>query len=150
QGELLRLSGPPQETIEAEIEFDATDDLEKGGAIATTLGVHPALASLEMLLYPKSALSIANEVLATIGVLEIIPPAAPLTFFIWGIKRVVPVRITSLSITEDAFDTALNPTRATVHLSMDILTYQDLGLLSLGGAAFMAHQIIKEAMATIN
>jgi hypothetical protein len=148
--DLLRLAGPPQETIEAEVEFDATDDLEKAGTIATTLGVHPVLASLEMLLYPKSAISIANEVLAQVGVLEVIPTAAPLTFFIWGIKRVVPIRISSINITEDAFDTALNPIRATAHLSMDVLTYQDLGLLSIGGAAFMAHQIIKEAMATLN
>jgi hypothetical protein len=148
--DLLRLAGPPQETIEADVEFDATDDLEAGSAVATTLGVHPALASLEMLLYPKSAISIANEVLAQVGVLEVIPVAAPLTFFIWGVKRVVPVRISSINITEDAFDTALNPIRATAHLSMDVLTYQDLGLLSVGGAAFMAHQIIKEAMATIN
>ncbi len=148
--DLLRLAGPPLETIDADVEFDATDDLEKGGAVATTLGVHPVLASLEMLLYPKSAISIANEVLAQVGVLEVIPTAAPLTFFIWGIKRVVPVRISSINITEDAFDTGLNPIRATAHLSMDVLTYQDLGLLSIGGAAFMAHQIIKEAMATIN
>jgi hypothetical protein len=150
QGELLRLSGPPREVIDAEVEFDAIDQLEKGNSLATSLGVHPVLASLEMLLYPKSALTIANEVLAQLGVIEIIPPAAPLTFFIWGIKRVLPVRLTSINITEEAFDTGLNPIRATVSLSMDVLTYQDLGLVSVGGAAFMAHQIIKEGMATIN
>jgi hypothetical protein len=154
QGEVLRLNGPPHEVIDVEIEFDATDDLEAsntpGNAIATVFGVHPKLASLEMLLYPKSALMIANEVLAQLGVIEVIPPAAPLTFFFWGIKRVVPVRITAVNITEEAFDTDLNPIRAHVNLSMDVLTYQDLGLLSLGGAAFLAHQIIKEGMATIN
>jgi hypothetical protein len=149
QSEVLRLKGPPQETITADLEFDATDDLERGGAIASTLGVHPALASLEMLLYPKSAVTIANEVLAKLGVIEVIPTAAPLTFFIWGIKRVLPVRISTITINEEAFDTGLNPTRAHVTLSMDVLTYQDLGLLSVGGAAFLAHQIIKETMATI-
>ena len=148
-GEALRLKGPPQETITVSIEIDAADQLEKVQFPATQLGIHPTLASLEMLLYPKSALVIANEVLAKAGVIEIIPPEAPLTLFIWGIKRVVPVRLTTFSITEEAFDTSLNPIRAKVNLGLRVLTYQDLGLLSAGGALFMAHQVIKEVMATI-
>ncbi|HEY4640011.1 MAG TPA: hypothetical protein VII75_01585 [Thermoanaerobaculia bacterium] len=149
QGEALRLKGPPQETITVNIEIDAADQLEKADGITTTLGLHPTLASLEMLLYPKSALMIANEVLARIGIIEVIPAEAPLTLFIWGVKRVVPVRLSSFSITEEAFDTHLNPIRAKVNLSLRVLTYQDLGLLSAGGAIFMAHQIVKEVMATI-
>ena len=148
-GEALRLKGPPQETITVNIEIDAADQLEKADTLATTMGVHPTLASLEMLLYPKSALVIANEVLARAGVIEVIPPEAPLTLFIWGIKRIVPVRLTTFSITEEAFDTGLNPIRAKVNLGLRVLNYQDLGLLSVGGALFMAHQIIKEVMATI-
>jgi hypothetical protein len=148
-GEALRLKGPPQETITVSIEIDAADQLEKAQFPATSLGIHPTLASLEMLLYPKSALVIANEVLMQAGVIEIIPPEAPLTLFIWGIKRVVPVRLTTFSITEEAFDTGLNPIRAKVNLGLRVLNYQDLGLLSPGGALFMAHQVIKEVMATI-
>jgi hypothetical protein len=102
-----------------------------------------------MLLYPKSALVIANEVLAAAGIIEVIPPEAPLTLFIWGFKRVVPVRLTTFSITEEAFDTGLNPIRAKVNLGLRVLNYQDLGLQSVGGALFMAHQVIKEVMATI-
>lgn len=149
QDEVLRLAGPPRESINMEVEFDATDELEKAGAIATSLGVHPALASLEMLLYPKTALVVANEVLAQLGVIEVIPPAAPLTFLIWGIKRVVPIRLNEINITEEAFDPNLNPVRAKVRLGMQVLTYHDFGLASVGGAAFLAHQVIKEAMATI-
>jgi hypothetical protein len=149
QGEALRLTGPPQETITVAMEIDAADQLERADGLATTVGLHPTLASLEMLLYPKSALVIANEVLLRVGVIEIIPPEAPLTLFIWGVKRVVPVRITSFSITEEAFDTNLNPIRAKVSLGLRVLTYKDLGLLSPGGAIFMAHQVIKEVMATI-
>jgi len=148
-GEALRLKGPPQESITVNIEIDAADQLERADALATSLGVHPTLASLEMLLYPKSALVIANEVLAAAGVIEVIPPEAPLTLFIWGIKRVVPVRLTTFSITEEAFDTGLNPIRAKVSLGLRVLNYQDLGLPSVGGALFMAHQVIKEVMATI-
>jgi contractile injection system tube protein len=149
QGEALRLKGPPQETIALNVEIDAADQLEKADGIATSLGLHPTLASLEMLLYPKSSLIIANEVLARVGVIEVIPPEAPLTLFIWGIKRVVPVRLTTFTITEEAFDPDLNPIRAKVSLSVRVLNYQDLGLLSAGGAIFMAHQVIKEVMATI-
>jgi hypothetical protein len=147
--EAMRLAGPPEETISLEIEVDATDQLEKADPIAKTLGVHPTLASLEMLLYPKTALMIANEVLAEFGVIEVIAPEAPLTLFVWGLKRVLPVRITGFSINEQFFDSDLNPIRASMSLNMQVLNYQDLGLLSVGGALFMAHQVTKEVMATI-
>jgi hypothetical protein len=149
RGEALRLKGPPQETIKIDVEIDATDQLEQGNGTATSMGIHPTLASLEMLLYPKSALVIANEVLAQIGIIEIIPPEAPLTLFVWGVKRVLPVRLTEFSITEEAYDPGLNPIRAKVSLGMRVLNYSDLGLLSVGGGLFMAHQVMKEVMATI-
>jgi hypothetical protein len=149
RGEVLRLAGPPEETITLEIELDAADGLETGDPIAQTVGVAPSLASLEMLLYPKSALVIANEVLASLGVIEVIPPAAPLTLFIWGPTRVLPVRISDLTITEQAFDPALNPILAKVSLSLRVLTYDDLGLLSVGGALSLANQVVKETMATV-
>lgn len=148
-GEALRLKGPPQENITVAIDIDAADQLEKADGIATTMGLYPTLSSLEMLLYPKSALVIANEVLLTAGIIEVIPPEAPLTLFVWGLKRIVPVRLTTFSITEEAFDTSLNPIRAKVSLGLRVLNYQDLGLLSVGGALFMVHQIVKEVMATI-
>lgn len=149
QGEALRLKGPPQETIRLDVEIDAADQLEKAEFPATTMGVYPTLAALEMLLYPKSALVFANEVLAALGIIEVIPPAAPLTLLVWGLKRVLPVRLTQFTITEEAFDPALNPIRAKISLELSVLTYQDLGLLSPGGALHMAHQVAKEAMATI-
>ena len=149
QGEALRLKGPPQEMIKLDVEIDATDQLETGQGTAGSMGIYPALSSLEMLLYPKSALVIANEVLVQLGVIEVIPPEAPLTLFIWGPKRVLPVRLTDFSITEEAFDPALNPIRARVGLRLRVLNYQDLGLLSVGGALFMVHQVTKEVMATI-
>jgi hypothetical protein len=150
RGEALRLKGPPEEKIALDIEIDATDQLELAKAPATTMGIYPALASLEMLLYPKSALAIANEVLANLGVIEIIPQEMPLTLFIWGDKRVVPVRLTAFTITEEAYDPNLNPIRAKVKLDLRVLNYHDLGLLSVGGGLFMAHQVAKEVMATIN
>lgn len=150
RGEALRLKGPPEENITIDIEIDATDQLEKGDGNAASMGIYPALSALEMLLYPKSALVIANEVLAAVGIIEIIPPEAPLALFVWGARRVLPVRLTSFSITEQAFDPNLNPILARVSLGMRVLNYMDLGLPSVGGALFMAHQVAKEVMATIS
>jgi Contractile injection system tube protein len=149
-GEALRLTGPPQETIKVDIAIDATDQLEKGQAPTTEVGIYPQLAALEMLLYPKSALVIANEVLLRVGVIEIVPPEAPLTVLVWGANRVVPVRLTDFSITEEMFDPNLNPIHAKASLGLRVLNYRDLGLLSPGGGLFMAHQLIKEGLATLN
>jgi hypothetical protein len=149
RGEALRLKGPPQESIKVDVEIDAVDQLERGDGTVAALGIHPVLASLEMLVYPKSALVIANEVLLNLGIIEIIAPEAPLTLFVWGPKRVLPVRLTDLSITEEAFDPNLNPIRAKASLSLRVLNYNDLGLLSVGGTLFMAHQVMKEVMASM-
>jgi hypothetical protein len=149
KSEVLRLKAPPQETIHMDVEIDAADQLDRSDPIATTLGLHPTLAALETLIYPSAFKVIANEVLAALGIIEVIPPEAPLTLLIWGAKRILPVRINELSITEDAFDPNLNPIRAKVGVGVRVLNYDDLGLLSPGGAIFMAHQFIKEALALI-
>ncbi|HEY9852403.1 MAG TPA: hypothetical protein V6D28_23220 [Leptolyngbyaceae cyanobacterium] len=150
KGEALRLKGPPKESIKLDVEIDAADQLEQAKFPATSMGIYPTLSALEMLLYPKSFKVIADEILLNVGIVEIIPPEAPLTLFIWGAKRILPVRLTQFSITEEAFDTDLNPIRAKVNLDLQVLNYQDFGLLSFGGSLFMVHQIVKEVMATIN
>jgi hypothetical protein len=146
----LRVKGPPQETIDVEVEVDAVDQLETADPTAQRLGVAPALASLELLLYPKSALVIANAALLAAGVIEVVGPEVPLALLVWGPNRVLPVRLTELSITEEAFDPSLNPIRAKVNLSLRVLTYDDLGITSVGGALYLSQQIAKEAMATVN
>jgi hypothetical protein len=150
EGEVLRLSGPPEETISFDIDLDAVDQLAAGDPTTQRLGVAPVLASLELLLYPKSALVVANAVLSLVGITEVVPPEAPLTLLVWSTTRVLPVRLTDFSITEQAFDPALNPIQAKVSLSLRVLTYDDLGLASVGGALYFAQQIAKEAMATVN
>jgi len=149
KGPPLRILGPPSETISAEVVIDASDQLERGDGTTTALGVYPQLSALEMLLYPKSALVFANAVLARTGLITIHNPEAPLTLFVWGLKRVLPVRLTQFSVTEEAYDPTLNPITARVQLGLQVLSYDDLGLLSVGGGIFMAHQLVKEVMATI-
>lgn len=150
RGEAMRLTGAPKETITLSIEIDAADQLEKGNPLAATMGVHPTLAALEMMLYPKVASLIANDLLSAIGTIEVIPVEAPMILFVWGPARVLPVRLTSFSITEEAYDQLLNPIRAKVELSLTVLSYQDLPQFSPARALFLAHHITKEVMATTN
>ncbi len=149
RSEALRLKGAPQEAITLSVEIDATDQLADGNPIAGTMGIYPQLAALEMLVYPKSALVIANTILLAAGTIEIIPPAAPLTLFIWGPQRILPVRLTTFSITEEAYDPLLNPIRARVQLGMRVLSYNDLPVTHPGYSLFLAHQITKEVMAVV-
>lgn len=147
KGEALRFKGPPEESIKLEVEIDASDQLEQSLPTTVSLGLYPVLAALEALLYPDSERIIANDKLLSAGNKEIIPPEAPLTLFVWGPKRVLPVKIGSLSITEEAFDPDLNPIRAKVSLDLKVLSYQELGLNSAGGSIYMGYQIAKEALA---
>jgi hypothetical protein len=147
RSEVLRLRGPAVETIKLEVELDATDQLETGDAAATQMGLHPQLAALEILVHPESAQLLENDRLQDSGTLEIIPMEAPLTLFVWSKQRVLPVRVTDLSVTEEAFDPALNPIRAKVSLGLRVLSVDDLGFAHRGGGLFMSYLQQKEALA---
>ena len=149
KSQALRLKGAAAETIKVEAEIDATDRLEHPDQNRTTaeLGIHPELAALELLVQPTSEALQGNDSMARSGTLEVLAIEAPLLLFVWGPNRVVPVRITDLSITEDAFDANLNPIRATVSLGMRVLTVDDLGFDHRGGQLFMAHLRSREALA---
>jgi hypothetical protein len=149
RSEALRLKGAPVENIKMEVEIDATDQLEKDEGFASSLGIYPQLSALEMLLYPKSILVITNTVMLALGKKEIVPPIGPLTLLVWGIKRVVPVNLTEFTITEEAHDVNLNPIRARCSLGLRVLSYSDLSIKHAGYYIFLAHQIVKETMATM-
>jgi hypothetical protein len=143
----LRLTAPPSESIKVDAEIDATDQLEVGDGQAVTLGIHPQLAALETLLYPTSAQLLARNDAQSSGTLEIAPMESPLTLFVWSKQRIIPVRLTDLSVTEEAFDVGLNPLRAKVSLSMKVLSVNDLGFMHKGGSLYMVYQQTKEALA---
>jgi hypothetical protein len=149
RSEALRLTGPPKEAITLSIEIDAADQLEEGDTNTATYGIYPALSTLELLLYPRSDHVTSNLALAQAGNIEIIPPEAPLTVLIWGAQRVLPVRLTSFSITEEAYDPDLNPLRAKVDLTLNVLSYADLKPGTSGFDLFMSHQMAKETMAAM-
>ena len=145
--EALRLKGPPVETIKVEVEIDATDAMEAGDGQTNEAGLHPQLAALETIVHPRSSALLAANAEASAGSLEIAPALAPLPLFVFGPKRIVPVRITELSITEEAFDAHLTPMRARVSLGLRVLTVDDLGFEAKGGNLFMTYLRAKEQLA---
>ena len=146
--ESLRLRGAPRETISVEVELDAADQMEVGSVFVEQFGLHPQLAALEMLVYPKTAYVRENLARLQAGELEIVPPLAPVALFIWGKTRVLPTRVASYSITEEMFDTKLNPIRARVSLSLQVLSYNDLPPDHPAFEMFLTYQTMKEGMAT--
>jgi hypothetical protein len=150
RSEALRLKGPPVETFKVDIELDATDQLEHPGdnQTAARSGIFPQLSALETIIYPPSTLLFANNTLAQAGTLEIAPVESSLVLFVWSASRIVPVRFTDLSVTEEAFDTSLNPIRAKVSLGMRVLSVLDLGFDHPGGRLYMTYQQQKERFAS--
>lgn len=149
RSEALRLKGPPVETIKIEASIDATDQLEFPSQNASTVqfGIQPQLAALETILYPASGTLQQNNTLASVGTLEITPALAPLTLFVFGQQRIVPVRITEFSVVEEAFDPALNPILAKVSLGLRVLSINDLDFNSKGGSLFMVYHQARERLA---
>lgn len=149
RSEALRLKGPPAETIKLEAVLDAADQLEfpEQHQNVVESGLHTQLAALETIVYPHSSQLQANYEQASSGMLEIVPMEAPLSLFVWSPNRVLPVRLTEFSITEEMFDPSLNPIRAKVSIGMRVLNVNDLGFNHRGGSLFMTYLQNKEQMA---
>lgn len=150
RSQVLRLKGPPVETYKLDAEIDAADQLGDGDSIVVQLGILPQLAVLELLVYPSSTQLQKYHDDAGRGILQIAPIEAPLTLFIWSKSRVVPVRLTDFSITEEFFDTQLNPIRAKLSLGMRVLSVSDLGFTHRGGSLYMRYQKEKERLAELS
>ena len=140
--EAFRIADAPVETIKAEIEFNGTDDGMGGGAEA----VAARLAAFELLIAPSTTRVIANTILAKMGTIELLPPQAPFTLFVFGGHRILPVRITEYSVTENEYEPSLLPIRAKVSLGMKVLTYSDLPSTHVGHHLYLAHQVAKEVL----
>jgi hypothetical protein len=145
----LRLRGPAIETIKIDAELDATDQLEFPNQFPLTVqyGLQPQLAQLEMLVNPTVETLLSDDAMANAGTLEIIPLEQPVTLFVWSKSRVVPVRLTDFTITEEAFDVQLNPIRAKVSLGMRVLNVDDLGFQNPGGRLYLTYLTNKERLA---
>ncbi|MBB4842918.1 hypothetical protein HNP55_001433 [Paucibacter oligotrophus] len=144
-----RLKGPAIETFRLDAEIDATDHLETPEAHASTVahGIAPQLALLESLINPSVDQLVSLAAQSAQGMLEILPPEAPLVLFVWSKSRVVPVRVSEFSIIEQAFDPGLNPLRAKVSLGLRVLSSDDLGFAQKGASLFISHLRGREALA---
>jgi len=143
----MRLKGPAIETFKLEANLDAVDQLDAGDPLATASGIQPQLAALETVIYPTSAQLQQANAMARAGTLEIVPMDAPLALFVWSKERVVPVKITEFSITEEMFDSSLNPIRAKVSLGLRVLTIDDVDFSSVAGSIYLTYQHRKEQLA---
>lgn len=146
--EALRLVGPPVETFTIEAVLDASDQLEfpESNAAVVNRGVSIHLAAIESLLYPKLSQLASQNRQAMLGSIEIMPVVTSLPLFVLGRERVMPIRISDFNVTEEAFDTHLNPIRAKVNLGMRVLSVNDLPYDSVGGNLYRVYQRAKELL----
>jgi hypothetical protein len=169
-GNPLAVRGLPGEAFSFTIQMDATDQLAEGNPIAELSGVYSRLAALEMLLYPTGGGGgLLGSVSVSIGaggaslgggasadVKRQVPSAqVPTVLFVWGPGRILPVRVTGLSITEKLFDGLLNPTQAEAQLELRVLTPDELKVVTgpLAGIAQTAYdysQGLRQVLALAN
>lgn len=147
--EAYRVFGPPVETITMTIALNAADQLELPDSNKATVdhGLHPLLATLELLLYPSSDTVQQQKQQASQGKAQVAAGNMPLTLLVWGKSRVVPVIITNYSITEEAFDPNLNPIQAKVELGLKVLTDMELKPDTIGVEAWLSYMREKEKLA---
>jgi hypothetical protein len=142
---------PPLQTFQMNVELDAADQLEESNPLSQASGIHATLAALELLLYPSSASLILNKVLSLAGSAIVTLARAPMVLLVWGPLRVVPVRVTTLAVNEQAFDQLLNPIRAQVTMGLRALTIPEL---AQAGPPFdtlaLVNHIAKEVLARAN
>lgn len=137
-GNPLAVPGMPGEQFSLTVAFDAQDEIADGGpsgALAEASGVYTRLAALEMLLYPSPAAGsiLLGQVSSALfgggrsDVKRTVPDSTlPITLFVWGAFRIVPVRVTGLTITETLYDNTLNPIYAEAKLEMHVTTPAEL------------------------
>lgn len=115
----------PEESITLDIELDASDQIEDSDPVAVEVGVADRIAALEKMLFPSDT-PVGQLLSAAASLLGIAQPpkraTVPVTLFVWGPGRILPVRITSYSIEEQLFLPTLYPMQARVSLALEVLT----------------------------
>lgn len=137
------------ETLNFDIRLDATDNLDEGNPIAQQFGIAPQLSTLELMMLPKSQNLLGAGVAALLGgapdsfaFFDNGAKNPPVILFVWGRKKVLPVNMTNMSIKEEEFSTDLNPIRATVTISLEVIEGPN--------APFVYTQALKESMSLLN
>jgi hypothetical protein len=143
ENQLVTVNEP---TLGFDIRLDATDKLNDRDAITEQFGIAPQLSTLELMVYPKGEGLLGAAVSAVLGKRKdfIYPRRSnpPMILFIFGRKRVLPVNINSMNVTETDFSTDLNPIRATVAVQLTVIEGRN--------PAFLYSQLMTEAMSLLN
>jgi hypothetical protein len=131
--------------------------MEVNDPVTNLVGLHPALAALELLLYPLPQEVLVAKALSLFGSAFVSSPQVPIVLFVWGAPRVVPVIVNSITITESAYDQLLNPIQAKVDLDMRSMTqielqnagivFESLAFINLVAKEVLAHLQIGGAVA---
>jgi hypothetical protein len=138
-GDPLAVPGMPGEefslTVLLDSNRDVEDDIPVSSQLATVSGLGTRLAALEMMLYPVTgdAMSqLLGQASAALGLggggvpRDVPDSTVPVVLFVWGPFRIVPVRVTGLTIMEKLYDEILNPVQAEVQLRLRVLTPDEL------------------------
>ncbi len=161
-GNPLGVQGAPGEAYALTLMLDITDALagdpaSPGARDAVAGGLRSRIAALEMLMFPVAVPGQPSGAGGTPGRSARSTPSAqvPAVLFVWGAGRILPVRITTLSITESLFDALLNPTHSTVELGFRVMTPKELEKVtgpfkSVANAAYRYSQRQREALALFN
>lgn len=167
----LAVKGMPGESFSFSLVMDTVDMIADGSPVAQGIaalsGVYTRLAALEMLQFPVPAVAgslvqtVSSAVASAAGpakqpVVRTVPlMQVPTVLFVWGPGRIVPVRVTGLSITEKLYDSLLNPIHAEATVALRVLTPDELNWVAdpLGGLAKIAYtysQGLREGLAIAN
>jgi hypothetical protein len=146
--------GDPSESYSFTLKLDAADQLAQGNSIANSSGILPALSALELLMIPKASLK--PDLAALLGggkssSFKLTPVKLDTILFFWGPFRIFPVTINSLSINETQYDPQLNPIRAEVSVTLQVLTPNQMdpgAILAIG--AYTYSEGVKQVMAALN
>jgi hypothetical protein len=163
----------PGESFGLTLVLDGNDSIANGtasAATALTSGVYTRIAALEMLLFPAGPVQnlVGTATAAAASAVSAVASAAGAgaveakqqvpdkqlntVLFVWGPGRIVPVRITGMTVAEKLYDARLNPTYAEVQISMRVPTDEELRAMGDGAkvatTALKYTQGLRKALAT--
>jgi len=146
QGQRITLN---PERLSFDIRLDATDKLNDGDGLTQQFGIAPQLSTLELMMMPKGGSLLTGAVSLLLGggassfaFAGSTDKNPPIMLFIWGRKKVLPVNITNMQIREEEFSTDLNPIRATVSVSLEVIEGPNL--------PFIYTEALREVMSLLN
>jgi len=153
---------PPVEKVTVNALFSAADALNENKPLARAFGVGPQLAALEKMVYPAGKISgLIGAAIDAIGdavfggggegPTQPIPrEKQPRILFIWGLTRVLPVTIESMTITEQQYDFLLNPVEAQVTIGLAITPPSACSDDIVAKGAIEYSKLAKETQAIVN